>query len=169
MRQANRFSRFSPVLVVPLGIATGLFLFAMMAVTTIDVIGRYFLSAPLPGAFELTQLLLAGTIFAGLPVVTFKEEHVTVTILTEKLPQRAQSAQQAASSLLGACGLGIVAWRLGAQAQRLGLYGDTTSLLRVPMSPLAWVMAALAALSSLIILGHCVCHARAAFGRPAEP
>jgi TRAP-type C4-dicarboxylate transport system permease small subunit len=112
-----------------------------MLITTADVFGRYLFASPLPGAFEITQILLAATIFAGLPIVTLKQEHVTVTIASDRLPASLRRVHAALASLVGALVLATVAWRLAGQAARLASYGDTTSLLRIPLSPLAWMMA----------------------------
>lgn len=50
-------------------------------ITVIDVIGRYFFSAPLNGAFELTEVLVAALVFAALPLTTERREHVEVDLL----------------------------------------------------------------------------------------
>jgi TRAP-type C4-dicarboxylate transport system permease small subunit len=121
----------------------------MMLITTADVFGRYLFASPLPGAFEITQILLAATIFAGLPIVTLKQEHVTVTIASDRLPASLRRVHAALASLVGALILATVAWRLAGQAARLASYGDTTSLLRIPLSPLAWMMAGLTALAAV--------------------
>ena len=49
-----------------LGAAAAVLLFCLMAVTTVDVIGRYIFNFPLRGGFEITELLLLTLIFAGL-------------------------------------------------------------------------------------------------------
>ncbi|MDZ7810788.1 MAG: TRAP transporter small permease subunit [Arhodomonas sp.] len=40
----------------------------MLAVTTVDVIGRYFFNAPILGAFEVSEVAMALLIYAGLPL-----------------------------------------------------------------------------------------------------
>ncbi|WP_152527880.1 TRAP transporter small permease [Lutibaculum baratangense] len=141
-----------------LGLGAAIFLLAMMLVTTVDVAGRYLFATPLPGAFELTQLLLAATVFAGLPLVTLKEEHVSVTLLSERLKGRAAALHGALSSALSAAVFIVVARQLGVQAMRLASYGDTTSLLRIPMAPLAWTMSVLAGLTAFILVALAVSH-----------
>lgn len=143
------FGRLGAAATFALGIVTAVCLLSMMLITTIDVLGRYLFASPLPGAFEITQILLAATIFAGLPVVTLKQEHVTVTIASDRLPSSWRGIHAVLAGLLGAVVLAVVAWRLGDQAARLAAYGDTTSLLRIPLSPLAWVMAGLSGLAAL--------------------
>lgn len=145
--------------------AAAVFLLAMMLITTVDVAGRYLLASPLPGAFELTQVLLAATIFAGLPLVTLRESHVAVTLLSGRLRGRAAELHAALSNLLSLVAFAVIARQLAIQAMRLASYGDTTSLLRIPMAPLAWGMAVLAGVSAIVLAALCVAHLRAAGGR----
>ena len=51
-------------------------LFAIMALTFFDVIGRKIVSQSIPGAFEITELLMVAVIFAALPLVSERGEHV---------------------------------------------------------------------------------------------
>ncbi len=151
--------RLARAVALLLGLAAAVFLLAMMLITTVDVAGRYLFTAPLPGAFELTQLLLAATVFAGLPLVTLREQHVSVTLLSGRLKGRAAELHAALTSALSAVVFGFIAWQLSVQAGRLASYGDTTSLLRIPMAPLAWCMTGLAGLSALILVFLAVAHA----------
>src|SRR5258708_9345591 len=64
-----------------LGAAAAVLLFYLMALTTADVIGRYIFNWPLRGAFELTELLLLTLIFAGLPLASRADEHVTLDFI----------------------------------------------------------------------------------------
>ena len=73
--------QFDRVVAPALGALAALVLFAMMMLTCVDVIGRYFFSRPIFGGFELTEMMLAAMIFLGLPLVTLRNEHVTVDVL----------------------------------------------------------------------------------------
>ena len=53
------------------GTVSSLTLFGLMALTCVDVVGRYFFNAPLDGATELTQIMLGIVVFAILPLVSF--------------------------------------------------------------------------------------------------
>ncbi len=88
-----------------------LVLFAMMVLTCVDVVGRYFLSRPIFGAFEITEMLLAALIFAGLPLVTLRNEHVTVDVLDPITPDWLFRIQHVV-----ACALGIAVDRLSGVA-----------------------------------------------------
>src|SRR5215210_5131761 len=73
-----------------LGFAASVILFAMMMITFVDVIGRYLFNHPLQGAFEVTELMLLVLIFAGLPLVSHADEHVTMDFIDRMLPARAR-------------------------------------------------------------------------------
>ena len=53
-----------------LGVTSAAVLFLMMAITAVDVAGRYVFNKPLTGGFEITELLLAALIYCGLPLVS---------------------------------------------------------------------------------------------------
>ena len=56
-------------------------LFLLVALTCVDVIGRYFLSMPIVGAVELVRICMAGIIFFSLPAMFFRNDHVTVDLI----------------------------------------------------------------------------------------
>jgi TRAP-type transport system small permease protein len=128
----------------------GLMLLAMMGLTVCDVIGRYVFSAPIKGAAELTEILLAATIFLGLGAVSLREDHVTVDLLTERMPARVQPLRQALTGLFSGVVLGVVAWRLWVHATQIGGYGGTTASLGIPVAPLAHLCAICSAVGAVI-------------------
>src|SRR5215212_3822108 len=77
------------------GLLSGTALFAIMALTFFDVLGRKFLDNSIPGSLEITELLMVVVIFAALPLVSERGEHVAFDSLDHYLPDwllRAQSA-----------------------------------------------------------------------------
>jgi len=135
-----------------LKLVAAVLLFAMMAVTFVDVVGRYLFSRPLTGAFELTEVLLGLIVFAGLPIVTWRREHVTVDLATGRLPDRPRALLARLAAAVTAVVLGVLAWRLGSTAADLSAYGDATVFLGIPLGPVAWAMAALTAAGAAIAL-----------------
>ena len=59
--------------------------------TLVDVGGRKVLSASVPGSLELTELLMVVVIFAGLPLVSLRGEHVVFDSLDAVLSMRSRS------------------------------------------------------------------------------
>lgn len=133
-----------------LGLICGVMLFAMMGLTVVDVIGRYLFSAPLTGATELTEILLACVIFIGLPAVSLDDEHVTVDLITGKLPAAIQPFRRAILLLASGVVLAVIAWRLWAHAGQIAGYGGTTNSLRLPVAPVAYLCAICTGLAAVI-------------------
>jgi TRAP-type C4-dicarboxylate transport system permease small subunit len=125
---------------------------ALMAMTFVDVLGRYLFNAPLGGAFELTQYGLALLVFTALPQVTVLGEHVRVDLFDHYLPRWFKRAMSMLWAIVIATALGYLAWRLSFMAERLQRYGDSTATLRVPLAPLAWIMCGSSACSALLAL-----------------
>lgn len=58
-------------------------IFIMMALTFVDVIGRYVFHKPIFGGTEIISALLALTIFSGLGVINARDDHITVELFEE--------------------------------------------------------------------------------------
>jgi TRAP-type C4-dicarboxylate transport system permease small subunit len=139
-----------------LGGLGGAVLLAMMTVTVIDVVGRYVLAQPLPGAFDLTKIFLALLIFLGLPLVSSRGGHVTITLTDAWFPPRLAQARDWAVALLCAAICGVIAWRLWVLGGRLLSYGDVFDFIHVPKAYIAYPMSVLAGLSAPLILARAV-------------
>jgi TRAP-type C4-dicarboxylate transport system permease small subunit len=139
-----------------LGWLCGGLILGLTGLTAADVILRYWFNAPVSGAFELTEIMLAALIFAALPITTDRDEHVTVDLVDALVPARAQRVLRVIGDLVSALALAVFAWRLGLQALRLMAEGTQTFSLSLPMHPLAWFAAFACALSALTALAHAV-------------
>lgn len=133
-----------------LAVVGGVMLTAMMGLTVCDVIGRYIFNSPVKGAAELTEVLLAATTYLGLGAVALSDEHVTVDLLTDRLPDRVQPPRQLITGLLAGVVLAIVSWRLWVYADQIGSYGGSTSTLGLPVAPLGYFCALCAAVGAVI-------------------
>jgi TRAP-type C4-dicarboxylate transport system permease small subunit len=132
------------------GLLAGTALFAIMVLTFVDVGGRKFVDTSLPGALELTELLMVVVIFAALPLVSLRGEHVTFDSLDPLLPAGLRRVQQAVVDLACAALLAFVAWLMWDHAGKMAEYGDVTNRLRIPLYPFVYAMSVLGALSALV-------------------
>lgn len=132
-----------------LGALCAIVLFIMMALTCVDVVGRYLFNRPVPGGLEMIEILVAATVFAALPLVTRREGHVTVDLLDAISPDWLLRVQHVLGNLLAAVVCGTLAWQLWIRAGRMLGYGDTTAVLRIPLYPLTYSMSILVAASAL--------------------
>jgi len=135
-----------------LGVVASAILFAMMLLTVVDVVARYVFNRPLRGAFEVTELMLLVLIFAGLPLVSFSDEHAVMDFIDRVLGPRAQRRLGRLVQLVNAAFMFLLAWLVWLKADRIWGYRDTTDVLRIVYGPFVYFMAASLALAALIHL-----------------
>jgi TRAP-type C4-dicarboxylate transport system permease small subunit len=139
-----------------LGAAAAVLLFGLMLLTTADVIGRYIFNWPLRGAFELTELLLLTLIFAGLPLASRADEHVTLDFIDLTLGEKGRLLLRRLIDFV--CGVIILglAWRVWIKAGKIAAYADTTEVLRLPVGPFVYFMAVMVAVTGVVHLGKVI-------------
>jgi TRAP-type C4-dicarboxylate transport system permease small subunit len=151
-----------------LSFASGWLLLGIALLTVVDAVLRYGLSRPIPGTFELSELVLATVIFFGLPYTGLTDGHVAVDVLAGRLPPRSRQAMMAAAGLLMAILLATIAWQMATLAAEMARTSRTTITARIPVFPFmvpAMLAAGAAAVCALLQgLG-----AAARVARPALP
>ena len=135
-----------------LGVAASAILFAMMLLTFVDVVARYLFDFPLRGGFEITELMLLVLIFAGLPLVSHADEHVTMDFIDRLLPPRAVMAVVRAVHALCAAVMFFLTWQVWIKARTIAGYGDTTDVLKILVGPFVYFMVAMILLTGLVHL-----------------
>lgn len=134
------------------GLTAATALFSLMWLTLIDVVGRKFFNNSVPGGLELTEILMVIVIFSALPLVSWRNEHVVFDSLDAFIPHWLKGAQARLVHLVSGVVFGFLAELMAMRAERFAEYGDTTVHLQLSIAPVAWIMAALLALTALIHL-----------------
>lgn len=124
-------------------------LMSMVVLTFADVIGRRLFGAPIYGAHDITEHLMALVIFCGLPLVTAAGAHLTIDLFDRLIGQAWMVWWRALTAVLVIGLLCLLAWlfvRHGLNAARIF---EVSQALRVPREPLYLFIAASFALSAL--------------------
>jgi TRAP-type C4-dicarboxylate transport system permease small subunit len=132
------------------GLLAGLALFAIMALTFFDVLGRKLASNSIPGSLELTELLMVVVIFAALPLVSERGEHVVFDSMDAYLPPLVRKVQAALVNII--CGgvlvlLAVLMWKTGNEFLQTG---ETTAQLKILKAPFIWGMSILCGATGLL-------------------
>jgi len=135
-----------------LGVAASAILMAMMCLTFVDVVARYVFNRPIRGGFEVTELLLLVLIFAGLPLVSHADEHVTMDFIDRLLLSRTRALLSRFIHVVVAALMFFMAWQVTIKAARISSYGDATDVLRIVYGPFVYFSAAMIGLAGLIHL-----------------
>ena len=135
-----------------LGIAASIILFLMMLLTFVDVVARYLFNFPLRGGFEITELMLLVLIFAGLPLVSHSDEHVTMDFIDRLLPDGGRLLVVRVVHAVCAAVMFFLTWQVWIKAAKIAAYGDTTDVLKITVAPFVYFMAAMILLTGLVHL-----------------
>lgn len=133
-----------------LGIAASVILGSITLLTFVDVVARYLFNRPIRGGFEITELLLLVLIFAGLPLVSHADEHVTMDFIDRILSPRLKDLWVRGMHAVCAALMFFLTWQAWVKADKIASYADTTDVLRISIGPFVYFMAAMIALTALM-------------------
>lgn len=135
-----------------LAFIAGATLFALMAMTFVDVALRSAFNAPLEAAAELTRIFMAVIVFTVLPVVSAKGEHISVDLLDPMFGAWASRLRDGFISILCGVALAWPAERIVALAERARSYGDVTEFLHIPDFYAGWMIAIFTGLTAVALV-----------------
>jgi len=134
-----------------LSVAAGGMVGMLMFLVFVDVVGRYLFNKPIFGAYELVEVLMGSLIFAGLPLVSRAQQHISVDFVSNLLPDRLKPIQALIVNLLCAVTAMVISWRIWVYGERLNRVNETTLELQIPRGIIAQTMAVMAALTALAL------------------
>lgn len=150
----RRVPRLAVIVSGMLSLTVAACMFTMMALTVIDVSGRKLWNAPLRGSVELTELMMLGVVFAGLPLVTQKREHVLFDLLDHLLPKWSIGLMDLLANTLCAVLLLFTGWQVFVRAGRTAGLGDTTAQLAIPLAGFQYAVSVLIVVAALFHLAQ---------------
>ena len=141
-----------PVILRPLGWIAAVVVFLLMALTAVDVTGRYLFNAPVAGAAYLVAALMGVMIFVALPLVTARDEQLRAGLLDHLFKGAAKRFKERLTlvvSIFALCALAYVLWNQGK------IYDRTNAQLPsigVSLASVAFLGAVMSAVSAVIVL-----------------
>src|SRR5262249_55347642 len=102
---------------------------------------RYFLNSPLTGSDEIIEFILGIGIAAAVPLVTERNEHVTVSLIGGVLGSRGRAVIDRLSYVLCLATSALLAYQLFDRAHYLWGTGVHTQSLWLPLWPVSVFMA----------------------------
>lgn len=135
------------------GLIAAVALFGIMALTFFDVGSRKLLSNSITGSLELTELMMVAVIFAAMPLVTLRGEHVTFDSLDAYLPAGVRRAQSVLVHMLCATAMLALGWLMWQEGGQFLASHETTAQLGILKAPFIYAMGVLCAVTGLVHLG----------------
>lgn len=126
-------ARLIPLACTFLAILGGVFFLAEALMSVTSVIGRALFNLPVPGDYELVQMLSAMGIAMCLPYCQLKRGHVFVDFFTLWAPPALKRVLDAIASLLLAGASFLLAWRIWDGMLEMREYGETSMVIALPV------------------------------------
>ena len=129
-----------------------LVMFGMMALTFVDVVGRYVFNAPVPGGFEIIQFMMPMAMFGALPVISRAEAHISISVMSDFLGPINLWIQRLIvliGSALANSGIAYVMWL---QGKELAEADQISGFLELSFAPPAYLISFLSAITVVIII-----------------
>ncbi len=143
---------------LPMAVAS-VALFALMVLTFVDVVMRSAFNAPIEAATELIRIGIAVVVFAALPVLSARGEHITVDLLDGPFARfRLNRWRDALIHLLCGAMLWYPAGRVIDLADRARSYGDVTEYLQIPTYYVALFIGGMTYLTAVVLIGRGLTH-----------
>lgn len=125
---------------------SSLLLFAMMALTFVDVVGRYLFAAPVFGGSEILSAMLAFTIFAGLGITNARDDHIVLELFDHHVRRFGGRTYDVVIQGFSIAAMALIAWVLTEAALEAWDYDTRSYVLGIP----AWIT--VTGISALAIL-----------------
>ena len=117
-------------------VIASVFLVIIMLLMVSEITGRYVFNKPIPGSFEVVEVCVAVVASIGFASALAQKKHLAVTILTSRLPAKAQPTLSLSAYFLGFIVTGIMVWKLAlAVYDSVKVAEITTGLVPVPLYP----------------------------------
>jgi len=108
-------------------------LLAAVLVTLASVTGRYGFALPVPGDYELVEILCGVGVFLFFPYTHATHGNITAEFFTAALPGRYKLMLDVFHDLVFALVAAILAWRLGHGFLDKLASGETSIMIRIPL------------------------------------
>ncbi|TVT58662.1 MAG: TRAP transporter small permease [Azoarcus sp. PHD] len=116
-----------------LAVLGGVFFLAEALMSVTSVIGRALFNLPVPGDYELVQMLSAMGVAMCLPYCQLKRGHVFVDFFTVWAPSSLKRVLDAIAALLLAAMSFLLAWRTWEGMLEMREYGETSMVIALPV------------------------------------
>lgn len=113
----------------------------MMFLTTLDVIGRYFLNSPIQGSYEVSEMSMIALVFLGIATVQREKGHVRVDIALPFLPKNIDAYLDIFGLTLGFLSMAILTWQSSLYFWEVWTIKDhSPGIVPIPLWPVAIIM-----------------------------
>jgi len=124
----------------------------LMSLATVNVVLRFFFSAPYRGAYELVGFMGAIVIAFALGYTQKRKDHIVVDILTEKFPKRVNRALDGVNYFITTIFFVLVSWQVFVWGMKISKSGEVSETLKIIFHPFIYSVSLGFAVFSLTLI-----------------
>jgi TRAP-type C4-dicarboxylate transport system permease small subunit len=109
------------------------FLLAMMLINVVDVGLRVSINAPIFGTYEIVEFMLAAVAFLAIPEAFLRDQHITIELIDQVLPERVIDVLRAFGTLCAMTFVGLMVWHMIQPAMDYIEFNEITMDLQLPL------------------------------------
>lgn len=109
------------------------FLVGMMLLNVIDVGLRTTLNKPIFGTYEVIEFMLAAVAFLAIPEAFLRDQHITIELIDQVLPERVIDFLRAFGALCSVVFVGLLTWHMVQPALDYIEFNEITMDLQLPL------------------------------------
>jgi TRAP-type C4-dicarboxylate transport system permease small subunit len=125
---------------------------AVMIIVCVNVLARGVFGIPLKGTVDIVSLLGVLVIGGAIPYTQVLKGHIRITLFIDKLPGKARTILTGLVDLAGVALFGIISWQTILFAVGTGENGELSEVLRIPITPFAFIVSAGCISITLVLL-----------------
>ena len=110
-----------------------IFLIAMMLINVVDVGLRGTVNKPIFGTYEIVEFMLAAVAFLAIPEAFLRDQHITIELIDQVLPERVIDALRAFGTLCALIFVTLLAWHMIRPAMDYIEFNEITMDLELPL------------------------------------
>ena len=137
---------------------SGIAIVVMTIIMTLDVVARYALKSGIPDTIEISSMLLGAVTVLALPSVTGRGDHIRFSVLTDILPNRAQSFSKVLTLMIAAVMFGLMTWHAIIRGIHNMRTGEFMGALQIPIWPFRMMFAFGCLLTFLVLASQLFAH-----------
>jgi TRAP-type C4-dicarboxylate transport system permease small subunit len=124
----------------------------LMSLATVNVVLRFFFSAPYRGAYELVGFMGAIVIAFALGYTQKRKDHIVVDILTEKFPKRVNRVLDGVNYFITTIFFILVSWQVFIWGMKISKSGEVSETLKIIFHPFIYSVSLGFAVFSLTLI-----------------
>jgi len=124
----------------------------LMSLATVNVVLRFFFSAPYRGAYELVGFMGAIVIAFALGYTQKRKDHIVVDILTEKFPKRVNRVLDGVNYFITTIFFVLVSWQVLIWGMKISKSGEVSETLKIIFHPFIYSVSLGFAVFSLTLI-----------------